>query len=342
MEESEFSATAYDRVYDAERPEIFFKSLPDKVVGPGEPSASVATRGGTSRAGTRAGDQPPGRIVGFTIGNDMSSRDIEGENLLYLPQAKIYDRSCAVGPWITSAPLRRRRGVDDPAGDPAWRNSGFRRRDLRRPDQAPSRSWRAFSAAPRSSRTAQCCSQAPVSSRPTRSRSRPGTGAHHDSGIGTLENRSRSFDGIRRQQHGGLSSTTPAVGDWHPRCSPAPTRKSWIWTDGVAHLPRGRWPGWSTLPTTRATAFTTPRTLDTVAAASAFRLPRFAKPSGRFPATTHSTSRRRSTACRRVHATRRACAVPSSCDPAITGWATPGTDSGQRRRAARRGHGQHW
>jgi 2-dehydro-3-deoxy-D-arabinonate dehydratase len=42
-----------------------------------------------------------GRIAGHTIGNDMSSRDIEGENLLYLPQAKIYDRSCALGPWIT-------------------------------------------------------------------------------------------------------------------------------------------------------------------------------------------------------------------------------------------------
>src|SRR5205814_8497899 len=41
-----------------------------------------------------------GRIVGYTIGNDMSARDIEGENLLYLPQAKIYDRSCAIGPWI--------------------------------------------------------------------------------------------------------------------------------------------------------------------------------------------------------------------------------------------------
>jgi 2-dehydro-3-deoxy-D-arabinonate dehydratase len=45
-----------------------------------------------------------GRIVGFSIGNDLSSRDIEGENLLYLPQAKIYDRSCAIGPWIVVGP----------------------------------------------------------------------------------------------------------------------------------------------------------------------------------------------------------------------------------------------
>jgi len=105
MEESEFSASAYDRVYDAVRPEIFFKSLPDKVVAPGEavgirrdaqwnvPEPELALVINSSA-----------RIVGFTIGNDMSSRDIEGENLLYLPQAKIYARSCAVGPWIVVGP----------------------------------------------------------------------------------------------------------------------------------------------------------------------------------------------------------------------------------------------
>src|SRR6266849_162661 len=69
MDESEFSASAYDRVYDAPRLEIFFKSMPEK--------------------------------VGYTAGNNMSSRDIEGENLLYLPQAKVYHRSCALGPFIT-------------------------------------------------------------------------------------------------------------------------------------------------------------------------------------------------------------------------------------------------
>ena len=101
MEESEFSADVYDRVYDAARPEIFFKSLPEKVVSPGdavgirrdawwnvpEPELALVVNAA-------------GRIAGFTIGNDMSSRDIEGENVLYLPQAKIYARSCAVGPWI--------------------------------------------------------------------------------------------------------------------------------------------------------------------------------------------------------------------------------------------------
>ena len=101
MEESDFSANAYDLVYEAARPEIFFKSLPDKVVGPGEavgirkdskwnvPEPELALVVNSRK-----------ELVGYTIGNDMSSRDIEGENLLYLPQAKVYDRSCAVGPWL--------------------------------------------------------------------------------------------------------------------------------------------------------------------------------------------------------------------------------------------------
>lgn len=101
MEESDFSASAYDKVYAAERPEIFFKSLPHKVVAPGD---AVGIR----RDAKWNVPEPElalvmnsrGKIVGHTIGNDMSSRDIEGENLLYLPQAKVYDRSCALGPWI--------------------------------------------------------------------------------------------------------------------------------------------------------------------------------------------------------------------------------------------------
>ena len=101
MDESEFSATAYDRVYDAVRPEIFFKSLPEKVVGPADPV-------GIRRDARWSVPEPElalvinsrGAVVGCTIGNDMSSRDIEGENLLYLPQAKIYDASCALGPCI--------------------------------------------------------------------------------------------------------------------------------------------------------------------------------------------------------------------------------------------------
>jgi 2-dehydro-3-deoxy-D-arabinonate dehydratase len=107
MEESDFSATAYDRVYDAPRPELFFKAMPEKVIGPAD---SVGIR----RDAKWNVPEPElafvlnsrGKIAGFTVGNDMSSRDIEGENLLYLPQAKIYDRSCAVGPFI-------RVGVDE-------------------------------------------------------------------------------------------------------------------------------------------------------------------------------------------------------------------------------------
>jgi len=101
MEESDFSARAYDHVYQAARPEIFFKAMPEKVVSSG---AAVGIR----RDARWNVPEPEltlvinssGALVGFTIGNDMSSRDIEGENLLYLPQAKIYTGSCAIGPWI--------------------------------------------------------------------------------------------------------------------------------------------------------------------------------------------------------------------------------------------------
>lgn len=102
MEESEFSASAYDRVYDAERPEIFFKSLPEKVVATGEPvGIRHDAKWNVPEPELALVLNSRGRIVGHTIGNDMSSRDIEGENLLYLPQAKTYHRSCALGPWIT-------------------------------------------------------------------------------------------------------------------------------------------------------------------------------------------------------------------------------------------------
>jgi len=91
----------YDRVYTAERPELFFKSTPHRVAGPGQ---AVRIREDSrwnvpepELALVITKDQ---KIVGYTIGNDMSSRDIEGENPLYLPQAKVYDRSCALGPCI--------------------------------------------------------------------------------------------------------------------------------------------------------------------------------------------------------------------------------------------------
>ena len=112
MEESKDAGGGnfYDRVYSAERPELFFKSTASRTVGPGgkvriradaewsvpEPELTLVV-------------SPGGRIVGYTIGNDMSSRDIEGENPLYLPQAKVYSGSCALGPGIlvSGEPLER-------------------------------------------------------------------------------------------------------------------------------------------------------------------------------------------------------------------------------------------
>jgi len=101
MEESDFSASAYDRVYEAARPEIFFKSLPEKVVVSGKPV-------GIRKDAQWSVPEPElalvinssNIIVGYMLGNDMSSRDIEGANLLYLPQAKIYQGSCALAPFI--------------------------------------------------------------------------------------------------------------------------------------------------------------------------------------------------------------------------------------------------
>ncbi|WP_248962823.1 fumarylacetoacetate hydrolase family protein [Sphaerisporangium perillae] len=101
VEESERAATVYELVYDAERPELFFKSAGWRAVGPGgllsiRPDSTV--------------DVPEpelalvvnhlGEIVGYTVCNDMSSRSIEGENPLYLPQAKIYFAACGLGPWM--------------------------------------------------------------------------------------------------------------------------------------------------------------------------------------------------------------------------------------------------
>jgi len=91
----------YDRVYNAARPELFMKATAHRVVGP---AAAVRIRR-DSKWNVPEPEltyliSPKGQILGYTIGNDMSSRDIEGENPLYLPQAKTYDRCCALGPAI--------------------------------------------------------------------------------------------------------------------------------------------------------------------------------------------------------------------------------------------------
>jgi 2-dehydro-3-deoxy-D-arabinonate dehydratase len=111
MEESKTAGGGdfYDRVYNAERPELFFKAPPHRVVGPGDKVAiREDARWSVPEPELALFISPGGRITGYTVGNDMSSRDIEGENPLYLPQAKVYDRSCALGPCLLLAeePLR--------------------------------------------------------------------------------------------------------------------------------------------------------------------------------------------------------------------------------------------
>lgn len=104
MEESEAAADCYDRVYASPRPELFFKATPHRVAGPRQPLRI--------RADSEWNVPEPElglvlnshlHLVGFTVGNDMSSRDIEGENPLYLPQAKLYDHCCGLGPCVTLA-----------------------------------------------------------------------------------------------------------------------------------------------------------------------------------------------------------------------------------------------
>jgi len=116
MEESEAAASCYDRVYVSPRPELFMKATPHRVSGHGQPLRirvdshwNVPEPELTLVVNTRQ------QLVAFTIGNDMSSRDIEGENPLYLPQAKVYNQCAGIGPWITLAqamPPREQIGIE--------------------------------------------------------------------------------------------------------------------------------------------------------------------------------------------------------------------------------------
>jgi 2-dehydro-3-deoxy-D-arabinonate dehydratase len=104
MAESEQSADIYDRVYAAPRPELFFKSAAWRVSGPGQPvSVRADSAIDVPEPELAVVFNAAGAVAGYTICNDMSSRSIEGENPLYLPQAKIYLGGCAVGPWIVPA-----------------------------------------------------------------------------------------------------------------------------------------------------------------------------------------------------------------------------------------------
>ncbi|HVR61433.1 MAG TPA: fumarylacetoacetate hydrolase family protein [Polyangia bacterium] len=103
MEEAQAAGGAdfYAKVYEADRPELFFKSTPERVVGHGQPvRLRRDSRWNVPEPELVLAINNTGRIFGFSVGNDMSSRDIEGENPLYLPQAKVYDGACAVGPGL--------------------------------------------------------------------------------------------------------------------------------------------------------------------------------------------------------------------------------------------------
>lgn len=107
MEESKSAGGGdfYDRVYSAERPELFFKSTASRVVGHlGKVAIRSDAKWSVPEPELTLLCSASGKITGCTIGNDMSSRDIEGENPLYLPQAKVYHRSCALGPCILVTP----------------------------------------------------------------------------------------------------------------------------------------------------------------------------------------------------------------------------------------------
>jgi 2-dehydro-3-deoxy-D-arabinonate dehydratase len=110
MEESA-QKDVYDRVYDADRPELFLKATPHRVSGPGEPIAIRADSGwDVPEPELALLMNSRGEVVGYTIGNDVSSRSIEGENPLYLPQAKVFSRCAALGPVVKTVDE-----VDDPS-----------------------------------------------------------------------------------------------------------------------------------------------------------------------------------------------------------------------------------
>jgi 2-dehydro-3-deoxy-D-arabinonate dehydratase len=104
MEESESGASHYDRVYSADRPELFMKGTPSRVSGPGLPvRVRSDSQWSVPEPEFTLVINPAGKIVGYTIGNDMSARDIEGENPLYLPQAKVYRQCAGLGPCVLLA-----------------------------------------------------------------------------------------------------------------------------------------------------------------------------------------------------------------------------------------------
>ena len=101
----------YSMVYSAERPEVFFKATPERCVGPNDAVGIREDSNWNVPEPELAFVLYGGEIIGYTIGNDMSSRQIEGENPLYLPQAKVFNRCCSIGPCFVTA-----ESIDDPHG----------------------------------------------------------------------------------------------------------------------------------------------------------------------------------------------------------------------------------
>ena len=176
-EESAGAAQFYDKVYTAARPELFLKATPKRVASPGEPIRVRAdSKWSVPEPEFTLVISPAGKIVGYTVGNDVSSRDIEGENPLYLPQAKIYRGSCAIGPSVTLVgelpPLEgvTIRLVIRRAGRVGFEGTTTLAQLTRTPE-----SLRSGCSRRTSSPTARCCSPAPASSRRTTSRCRVAT-----------------------------------------------------------------------------------------------------------------------------------------------------------------------
>jgi 2-dehydro-3-deoxy-D-arabinonate dehydratase len=116
MEESKDAGggTFYDRVYDADRPEIFFKATPHRVFGTGMPLRLRAdSKWNVPEPELALAMNRGGKIFGYSIGNDLSSRDIEGENPLYLPQAKVWSHCCGLGPaLVVCDPLKLETAIE--------------------------------------------------------------------------------------------------------------------------------------------------------------------------------------------------------------------------------------
>jgi 2-dehydro-3-deoxy-D-arabinonate dehydratase len=176
MEESKSAGGGdfYDRVYAADRPELFFKSTPHRVAGPNQQvRIRFDSKWNVPEPELALVVNSLGRIIGYTIGNDMSSRDIEGENPLYLPQAKVYAQSCGLGPGILirSQPLPGETEIHLEI----IRSNATAFHGQTRLSELKRRNWSNISSATIFFLTAVFCLRARASCRRTNSRSRSGT-----------------------------------------------------------------------------------------------------------------------------------------------------------------------